>query len=115
MADAYVKTFEVDETFVLEDTLSMVDIAAFQLDGDAPEDMYLWSNAFTPASGNTSDLYAWVAPMPLDTEGNYIDNFYNNTGVLWAILTYSTLGHPTNVRLHGTVKCMYLPVVESTP
>lgn len=116
MADAYVKTYTIDETFVMEDTNNGPDIMAFQLNPDNQGDMHIWNGYFVPDEvNNTPGLYGWVAPMALDAEGDFIDNSYNTAGVLFAITNFSTYGDPTSVRLKGSVQVMYLPVAEPTP
>jgi len=114
VADAYVRTYDVDETFVMEDTNDGPDVMAFQLNPTTQGDMYLWSGYFVPDEElNTPGLYAWVAPMALDASGNFLNNMYNTAGVLFAITNFSTFGDPTQVRLKGTVKVMYQPVVTA--
>lgn len=114
MADAYIKTFDIDETFTMEDTNDGADIMMFHLPSDNnPLDMFLWGSAFVPHEFlNTDGLYAWVSPMPMDSEGDVLDNMYSNAGVLCVVTNFSTYNDPTQVRLKGTVKVMYLPVVE---
>lgn len=114
MADAYVKTFLVDETFVMEDDNNGADIMAFHLQSDTPGDMYLWSGYVEyDTELTTPGLYSWVAPAPLDVNGDFIDNMYSTAGVLYVVTNFSTYNDPTQVRLKGTVKVMYQPVVES--
>lgn len=98
MADAYIKTYAVDEVFTMEDTNDGPDIMAFQLNPDNPNDMYLWSGYFVPDEElTTPGLYAWVYPMSLDSVGNPLANMYNTAGVLFAITNFSTYNDPTNV------------------
>ena len=111
MADAYVKTYQIDETFTMEDTNDGPDLMAFRLHPDAPDDMYLWSGYFIAAEfGHTPGVYAWVNPTSMDAEGDPIENSYANAGMLFVITNFSTYLDPTVVRLLGEVKVMYLPV-----
>jgi hypothetical protein len=114
VADAYVKTFLVDETFVMEDDNNGPEIMAFQLPSDTLGDMYLWGGNFEyDTELTTPGLYTWVASAPLDGNGDFIDNMYSTAGVLYVVTNFSTYNDPTQVRLKGQVQVAYLPVVES--
>jgi hypothetical protein len=116
VADAYLKTFNIDEIFEMEDTIFGQDQVMLLLPGDSPTDALMWSNSFVAASGNHPQWYIQNYSLPLDEEGNYIDNSYSNCGVLLAYLDFSTFGNPVNARLHGTVQAMFLPVIpDPTP